>query len=389
MTGATAADIFILLLAMASLVASALVGQEGFSRRLLSVVAVLFGASLVVSGMLRIVPGDPIESILGEQAPQDARTALSLELGLTNAKGERVGFVAQYGRFTRGMAAAGLLTLVPDESIAAAKKAIDDDSASKKSEDQEKAIQAPSTTERAIAALHAAETKSYRTRLPIRSVIGARLPYTAWLAFCSMLIAILLGVSLGVFAAWRKGTWVDGVAMGFAVVGVAIPRPALGPVLLLVFALGLRWFPVSGAESLSSVVLPALSLGTALAAVLARLTRASLLEVLGEDFVRTARAKGLSEKVVVFKHALRCALIPVLTIIGLQLGAVLAGAVITERIFVWPGIGLLLLESIRQLDVPIVQGTVLTIAFGYVLANLLTDIAYRVVDPRLRGREEA
>lgn len=385
MTGATAVDICILLAALASLVASALVGQEGVSRRLLSVVAVLFGASLVVSGMLRIVPGDPIESILGEQAPQDARTALSLELGLTNAAGERVGFIAQYGRFTRGMAAAGLLAFVPDESIAAAKKAVDDVTGAQVSE---VAPVPPSAAQRAIAALHAAETKSYRTRLPIRSVIGARLPYTAWLAFCSMLIAILLGVSLGVFAAWRKGTWVDGVAMGFAVVGVAIPRPALGPVLLLVFALGLRWFPVSGADSLSSVVLPALSLGTALAAVLARLTRASLLEVLGEDFVRTARAKGLSEKVVVFKHALRCALIPVLTIIGLQLGAVLAGAVITERIFVWPGIGLLLLESIRQLDVPIVQGTVLTIAFGYVLANLLTDIAYRVVDPRLRGREE-
>lgn len=355
MTGASALDALLMLLALGSVLLSARLGQEGFSRRSLSVIAVLFGATLIVSGMLRLVPGDPIENILGDQAPQDARDALARDLGLVDENGEEIGFVAQYGRFLRGVFASAALTVTPEAWEEGARAVLPD------------------------------ELSSYRTRRPVRELIGARLPYTVWLALAGMLLALLLGPALGVLAAWKKGSAVDGAAMLFALLGVAVPRFWLGPLLLLTFAIGLRWLPVSGADDgFASVVLPALSLGTALAAVLARLTRASLLEVLAEDYVRTARAKGLEERVVVFKHALRNALIPVITIVGLQFGALLAGAVVTEKVFTWPGIGLLLLESIRKLDVPVVQGTVLLIAFTYVMVNLLADLTYRVVDPRLR-----
>lgn len=355
MTGATALDALCVLVAVAAILVSAFVGQEGFFRRTLSVVAVLFGATLVVSGMLRLVPGDPIESILGDQAPQEARAALAKELGLQDDNGDEVGFVAQYGRFVRGVFASGVIAALPDSLAEDARVVLPD------------------------------EPKSFRTRRPVRELIAERLPSTMFLASAAMIIACLLGPLLGLLAASRRATFVDGAAMVFAVLGVALPRPWLGPLLILTFAIGLRWFPVSGDdEGLRSVVLPAVSLGTALAAVLARLTRASLLEVLSEDYVRTARAKGLEERVVLFKHALRNALIPVLTVIGLQFGAVLAGAVVTEKIFAWPGVGLLLLESIRRLDVPVVQGTVLTIALSYVLVNLATDLLYRVVDPRIR-----
>ncbi|MCP4499109.1 MAG: ABC transporter permease [Deltaproteobacteria bacterium] len=370
MTGASFFDVLILLGVLATLAASAFLGQVGPARRMVSVIAVLFGATLVVSGMLRIIPGDPIESILGDQAPQDARQALALELGLQNAAGEEIGFVAQYGRFVRGVGSALVLTCVSEKHLAAVNEA---------KEHQGFDV--------VIHALSVAELKNYRGRRPVRRMLSARLPYTLWLASVAMLIAVLLGVTIGVLAAWKKGGVLDAMAMLFAISGVALPRPALGPLLLLFFALTLGWFPVSGADTPQSVVLPALSLGTALAAVLARLTRGSLLEVLHDDYVRTARAKGMSEKVVLFKHALKNALIPVLTVIGLQLGAVLAGAVITEKIFVWPGIGLLLLESVRRLDVPVVQMTVLTIASFYVLANLATDLLYHVVDPRMRDAE--
>jgi peptide/nickel transport system permease protein len=344
-------DWLIFLTALATIVASAWFGQAGAARRALSVVAVLFGATLIVTGMVRLVPGDPIESILGDQAPQDAREALAKQLGLIDDEGRDVGFVGQYGHFSRGVFASAVLVLPGTSGL---KESLPD------------------------------ELSSYRTRKPVREAIVANIGNTAELAFVAMLIAIILGPLLGVLAAWRRGRFLDGAAMVFAVAGVAIPRPWLGPLLILAFALGLRWFPVSGDEGFSSVVLPAISLGTALAAVLARLTRASMLEVLSQDFIRTARAKGLSEKVVLFKHALRNALIPILTVVGLQLGAILGGAVVTEQIFARPGLGLLLLENIKRLDVPVVQGCVLTIAFGYVIVNLLTDLLYAQVDPRIR-----
>ena len=185
-------------------------------------------------------------------------------------------------------------------------------------------------------------------------------------------------------AAVRRNTWWDTGAMTFSMLGVSIPNFWLGPVLILVFSLWLGWFPVSGGTGPGSVILPALTLGTGLVAVLSRMVRSSMLEVLGEDYMRTARAKGMPPKSVILHHGLRNALLPVITLLGLQLGALLAGAVITETVFSWPGIGLLTIESIQSRDYPVVQACVLLISVTYVLVNLLTDLAYAWVDPRIR-----
>jgi peptide/nickel transport system permease protein len=187
-----------------------------------------------------------------------------------------------------------------------------------------------------------------------------------------------------VLAAKHRGGPIDGAAMGFSLLGISLPNFWLGPLLILVFSLWLGWTPVSGNDGAVSLVLPAITLGTGLAAVLARMVRASLLEVLGEDYIRTARAKGLSEAAVLRRHALRNAWLPVLTLVGLQLGGVLGGAVITETVFAWPGVGSLLVESIQSRDYPVVQGCVLLISVLYVLVNALTDLAYVRVDPRIR-----
>jgi len=204
-----------------------------------------------------------------------------------------------------------------------------------------------------------------------------------------MLIAIVVGVGLGTIAGWRRGKIVGSIAEAFALLGAAMPRFWLAPLLVLVFSLKLRALPPSGAdEGWRSLVLPAITLGTALAALLARMTRGSLLDVLSSDYVRTARAKGLSEPVVVVRHALRTGLVPIVTVIGLQAGGLLAGAVITEKVFAWPGMGLLLLESIRRLDMPVVQGVVLVTALATVVSTLATEAIVRVLDPRLRRSAE-
>jgi len=195
---------------------------------------------------------------------------------------------------------------------------------------------------------------------------------------------LALALPLGMLAAVRRGSGWDGGAMVFSMLGVSIPNFWLGPLLILVFSLWLGWFPVSGREGVGSVVLPAVTLGTGLAAVLSRMVRSSMLEVLGEDYIRTARAKGLPPHRVILHHGLRNALLPVITLLGLQLGALLAGAVITETVFSWPGIGLLTIEAIQSRDYPVVQACVLLISVGYVLVNLLTDIAYAWADPRIR-----
>ena len=214
--------------------------------------------------------------------------------------------------------------------------------------------------------------------------IGQALPQTLILSVFALLLSATLGLSLGIAAALNRGTWIDAAALFFASLGLATPRIWLGPMLLLLFAVQWDLFPVGGNEGWRSLVLPVLSLGTAMAAMLARMTRSSLLEVLGMDYVRTARAKGLSERVVVGRHALRNALIPVITILGLQLGSLLAGAVVTEKLFNWPGIGTLLLKSIQTMDFPMVQGCILVIAGTYVLTNLMVDIVYELVDPRMK-----
>jgi len=300
----------------------------------LSLTAVMLGATIIVSGSLRLVPGDPVDHILGDQAQASSRLVLAKELGLVDKDGNTVGFVEQYGSF--------LGSLVNND------------------------------------------LKSFITRRNTLTTIGARLPYTLALASCAMLVALMIGPVLGVMASYFRHRWPDHLLSIFALVGISVPSFFLGPVLLLLLSIKWGLLPISGADDgFKSLILPSLSMGTALAAMLARMSRASMLEVLSEDFIRTAQAKGLSPAIVFFKHALRNALIPVTTLIGLQFGAVMAGSVVTEKIFNWPGIGLLLLEAIQQLDMPMVQSCVLVIALIYALVNMLTDVLYGLIDPRI------
>jgi ABC-type dipeptide/oligopeptide/nickel transport system permease component len=225
---------------------------------------------------------------------------------------------------------------------------------------------------------------SLRTGLPVTAQIAERLPATFELAFAAMLVAIGVALPLGIAAAAWRGTAIDHTAMTVAMAGMSIPNFWLGPLLAIVFAVELGWLPVSGRGGLEHIVLPAVSLGLALAAILARMTRASLLEELREPYVRAAQARGVSRVRAIVVHAFRNSLIPVVTIMGLQFGAVLTGAVITETIFSWPGIGRLLIQSIGFRDYPLVQGCILLIAVTYVAVNLATDLAYGLLDPRIR-----
>ncbi|HYG32485.1 MAG TPA: ABC transporter permease, partial [Methylophilaceae bacterium] len=226
--------------------------------------------------------------------------------------------------------------------------------------------------------------RSIHTHLPVVELLKARIPATARLALVAFVIAILIGLPLGIAAALRSNHWPDKLATLLSLTLSAMPAFWLGPLLMLVFALWLRLLPVSGMETPGSIVLPALTLGFGLAAILTRMTRASLLEVLHEDFVRTARAKGLPARIVILRHAMRAALLPVVTVLGLQLGGLLAGAVITETVFGWEGLGRLLVESIEKRDYPVTQACVLVIALAYVFINLLTELLYSRLDPRVR-----
>jgi len=279
--------------------------------------------------LIHLIPGDPVEIMLGESASTADRAALRAGLGLDQPLATQ--FLDYLGR---------LLQFDLGTSI--------------------------------------------HQRRPVSELLLERLPATGLLAAATLAVTVLLALPLGILAAVRKDTPWDSGAMGFSMLGVSIPNFWLGPLLILVFSLWLGWFPVSGREGAASVVLPALTLGTGLTAVLSRMVRSSMLEVLGEDYIRTARAKGLPGHRVVLRHALRNALLPVITLLGLQLGALLAGAVITETVFSWPGIGLLTIEAIQSRDYPLVQACVLLISLIYVVVNLLTDLAYAQVDPRIR-----
>lgn len=309
--------------------------SRGILGRLLGLIAVMLSATMIVSGSLRLIPGDPIDHILGEQATSSQREYLAKDLGLINDQGEKTSFVEQYGHFFIKLSTNNL--------------------------------------------------QSFITRRNVLTVISERLPYTLFLAIAAMLIALCLGPALGVIASAFKGRWPDNTLSVMALIGISVPSFFLGPLLILLLAIEWNILPVSGADDgILSVLLPAFSLGFALAAMLARMSRASMLEVLEEDYIRTAKAKGLSYPSVFFKHMLRNALIPVVTLAGLQFGAILAGTVITEKIFNWPGIGLLLLESIQKLDMPMVQMCVLMIALMYGLVNFATDLLYGIIDPRIR-----
>ena len=226
---------------------------------------------------------------------------------------------------------------------------------------------------------------SFRNDRPVKDLILERYPATIELAIAAMLIAIVIAIPLGVIAGTNRGTIIDNVASVVALLGISLPSFVIGPMLVYIFAVKLGWLAPSGRFDWSDIILPSFTLGAALSAILTRMVRSSVIEELGEDYVRTARAKGLSERTVVYKHVLKNGLIPVVTILGLQLGVLLAGANITEKIFGWPGLGLLLVEDgIGNRDYRVVQGCVLVISMTYIVANLLTDMVYRWLDPRIR-----
>jgi ABC-type dipeptide/oligopeptide/nickel transport system permease component len=218
----------------------------------------------------------------------------------------------------------------------------------------------------------------------VARVVLARYPATLELAVFGLLVCVAIGIPAGLFAAQRHGTAADHAVSLFTLFGLSVPNFALGPVLILIFSVILGWLPVSGRGGPAHLILPAITLGGALAAILTRMVRTSVIEELSSDYVRTARAKGLSESQVLFRHAFRNALIPILTVLGLQFGTLLAGAIVTETIFSWPGIGRLAVQAISARDYPLLQGCILLIAVSYVAVNLLTDVIYAMVDPRVR-----
>ena len=298
-------------------------------RRLVLTIPVLLGVATLVFALIHLVPGDPAQAMLGEGASQEEVLRLRTSLGLDRP------LLAQYTAFLGGLVRGDLGT-------------------------------------------------SFRYNTPVTTQIISRLGNTAKLALAAMAVAILFAVPLGIVAAVFRGRAPDHAAMTLALAGISMPNFWLGPLLAILFAVYLGWLPVSGTGSLAHLVLPAITLGAALSAILARMTRASLLEELRELYVLAARARGLSGARAVLRHAFRNSLIPVVTIIGLQFGAVLTGTIITETIFAWPGLGRLLIQAINFRDYPLVQGCILFISVTYVLMNLLTDLTYGMLDPRIR-----
>ncbi|MGI8784729.1 MAG: nickel ABC transporter permease [Acidobacteriota bacterium] len=300
-------------------------------RRLLLSLVTLWGVVTFVFLLIHLVPGDPVETMLGEGArPQDVaqmRQKLGLDLPLAT----------QYGRFVERL-------------------------------------------------VHGDLGVSFRSNDPVGRVIRQAYPATIRLALAGLFVAVAIAIPLGVFAARRRGTWADAAASVISLLGVSVPHFALGPLLIVLFSIQLSWLPVSGSGTFAHMVLPAVTLGLALAAILMRMTRSSMLNELAQPYVTTARAKGLPERRVVYYHALRNGLIPILTILGLQFGVLLAGAIITETIFSWPGLGRLVVQGIQSRDYPLVQGCILVISMTYVMVNLLTDLVYGWVDPRIRLR---
>lgn len=298
-------------------------------RRLGATAGTLLAVLVAVFVLVRLVPGDPVEVMLGERASGADRAVLVAQLGLDRSlPAQLVGYLHDLARLDLG--------------------------------------------------------QSLRYRVPVADLVAARLPATLQLAAAGLAVALVLALPLGVAMAVRGGAPGGRLAAAFTLLGLALPSFWLGPLLVLVFAVQLGWLPVAGRESLSSLVLPALTLAVGLAAVLARQLAANLSEALAADYVRTARAKGLAPAQVLWRHGVRNALLPVVTVFGLQLGALLGGAVITETVFAWPGLGALTVEAISARDYPLLQGCVLVIAGAYVLVNGLTELAYAWIDPRVR-----
>jgi ABC-type dipeptide/oligopeptide/nickel transport system permease component len=298
-------------------------------RRVAQSALTLLGVSVLVFVILRVLPGDPARMLLPDGAPESAVAELNRQLGL------REPLIVQYGLFLRSVA-------------------------------------------------HGDFGQSFQYRAPALRVVLERLPATVQLTVAAMLVTIAAGVSLGIGTAVRRGTRYDVAGTILAVLGQSLPNFWLGIMLILLFGVALRWLPTSGFAGWTSLVLPAVTLAAFPTALVARLTRSSMLEILNRDYIRTGRAKGLAERSVVLRHALRNAAIPVLTVIGLQIGALLGGAVITESVFAWPGLGKLIVDAIFFRDFPVVQTVLILSATVFVGINLLVDLLYTVIDPRIR-----
>jgi ABC-type dipeptide/oligopeptide/nickel transport system permease component len=299
------------------------------SIRLLFALPALWLILTMVFLLAHIVPGDPVAQMLGEGAPAEDLTQLRHALGLD------LPLPVQYGRYLSGV-------------------------------------------------LHGNLGESFRFQQPVLKVVAEHYPATLELAIVALFICALIGIPAGVLAAHKRGERTDHAVGVLTLFGLSVPNFALGPVLILLFSIEIGWLPVSGRGGIAHLILPAFTLGAALAAILTRMVRTSVIEELSADYVRTARARGVSESGVLFRHALRNALIPILTILGLQFGTLLAGTIVTESIFSWPGIGRLAVQAIGARDYPLLQGCILLIAVSYVFVNLLTDLVYAWVDPRVR-----
>jgi peptide/nickel transport system permease protein len=300
-------------------------------RRLAALLPVALGVATLSFALIHLVPGDPVSAMLGDYAaPADVaqmRHDLKLDLPLWK----------QYGAFLTALA-------------------------------------------------HGDLGQSISQHEPVARLIGEHYPATLELAGAGLVVAIIIALPLGIIAGADAGGPGDIAAMGFAILGISVPHIYLGPLLMIIFSLRLGWLPLTGRGGFAHLVLPALTMGTALAAILARMLRQSLVQVTGADYMRTARSKGLSERAALIRHGLRNALTPVITLVGLETGALLTGSIVTEMIFSWPGLGRLLMTAINNRDYPLVQGCVLTFALSYVVVNLVTDFLYSAVDPRIRLR---
>ena len=279
--------------------------------------------------LIHLVPGDPIEQMLGEGAPPADIAATRHAFGLDVPLGE------QYIRYWKGV-------------------------------------------------IHGDLGRSIRLNQSVARLLAQKYPFTVELTLASLLIAVLLSFPAGVYSAQHPNRWTDRAISVVSLLGLSFPNIALGPILIILCAIKLGWLPVSGAGGIQHVILPAITMGGSMAAILTRMVRTSMLEELSQDYIRTARAKGLPERTVVYRHALRNAMIPVLTVLGLQFGALLAGAIVTETIFAWPGLGRLTIQAISNRDYYLVQGCILAIGLTYVAVNFLTDILYSVANPRIR-----
>ena len=298
-------------------------------KRLVYLVLVLVGVSFLVFLLLYMTPGDPVRMMLGESATPEAQAELRLELGLDDP------FLVQYGRYIKNIV------------------------------------------------VHQDLGTSYSTRRPVLDEIMTVFPNTVKLATAAIIIAVILGTLLGIVSAVKQNSLLDNAVMVLALIGTSAPIFWIGILMIILFSVNLGWLPPSGFGSFKQLIMPALALGMQSTAVVARMTRSSMLEVIRQDFVKTARAKGQKESVVIMKHVFRNALIPVITVVGLQFGTLLGGAMLTEVVFSIPGVGRLMIEAIKQRDFPIVQGSVLVVAACFSLVNLAVDLLYAVVDPKV------